>query len=109
MINYVIKDTSVDTVTLCNYGYVYEHCTAFVIMDPHDLYKQQFYQNILKKPGTFYEHEQLNCRHMSVPKHSYQDDNAYMSSVVLYKWLTCIIIQCAISISRLKVSINTKI
>ena len=40
------------------------------------------------------------------PEHSYQHDNAFMSSVVSYKWLTCIVIQSAVYISHLKVSIN---
>ena len=37
MIKYMIKDTFVDTDTLCNYEYVYEHCASFVIMDTHDI------------------------------------------------------------------------
>ena len=37
MISYVIKDTLVDTDTLCHHGYISEHCAAFVIMDTHDL------------------------------------------------------------------------
>ena len=50
----------------------------------------------------------LNNMHRSVPEHSYQDDNAFMCPVVLYEWLTCIVIQSAASINHLKVSINTK-
>ena len=46
--------------------------------------------------------------HMSVSEHSYQDDIAFMSSVITYKPITCIVIQSAVSISHLKVSINTK-
>ena len=48
MINYVIKDIFVVTDTLCNYGYIYAHCAAFVIMETHDIYKQQCFYNILK-------------------------------------------------------------
>ena len=48
------------------------------------------------------EHEQLSNTHMRVPEHSYQYDNAFMSSVVTYD------IQSAVSVSHLKVSIKTK-
>ena len=65
-----------NTDTLCNYGYVYEHCAAFVIMDTHDLY-----QNIHKLWNVC---EQLDM-HVSVPEHSYLYDNTFMSSIVLYE------------------------
>ena len=33
----MIQDTFWNTDTLCNYGYIYEHCASFVIMGTHDL------------------------------------------------------------------------
>ena len=36
MIKDVIKDTFEDNDKLCNYGYIYEHCAAFVIMDTYN-------------------------------------------------------------------------
>ena len=60
-------------------------------------YRSSNVTGIFLKTGNLYEHNQLNYVHMSVPKHSYQNDNAFMSLVVLYKWLTCIVIQSAVS------------
>ena len=39
---------------------------------------------------------------INVPEHSYQYDNAFMSSVVSHKQLSHIIIKSAVSISHLK-------
>ena len=47
-------------------------------------------------------HEQLDNMHTSVPEHSYLYDKAFMSFVVTYKQLSCIVIKSAVSISHLK-------
>ena len=60
------------------------------------------------QPWEHYEHEQLDNMHISVPEHRYQYDDTFMSSVLSYEQLSCIVIKSAVSISHLKVLINTK-
>ena len=72
-------DVFMNTDKLCSYEYIYEHCAAFVILMTYGTALLAEYLQIWNVD------EQLDNMHISVPEHSYQYDNAFMSSVVSYK------------------------
>ena len=142
-------NTFVNTDTLCDYRYIYEHVYTVwlwihvwtlltcVIMDIHDIKMQPCYLYIHKTQnvyicGTLLELENIMNMsnwtihtHIGVPEHRYQwtelriYDNPWsccheftciksLISYDTYKWLKCIVIHPAVSISSYKVSINTE-
>ena len=64
------------------------------------MHRNSMATRISMKFGNVYE--QLDNMHTSVPEHSYLYDKAFMSFIVTYKQLSCIIIKSAVSISHLK-------